>query len=166
MSSAKPFGLRTFFKGKKEPFQDSIKMYVNGGVGYIKREEVLQNEHWIDNHKVYISYAYGIMNVFPNQVFNKPFYGEPNSCCSETYLVIGPFRDKNRCENVISYMKSRFFRFLILLVKNTQHATKKVYQFVPQQKFDKPWTDEELYKKYSLTEEEIKFVESKVKIME
>ena len=166
VSSAKPFGLRTFFKGKKEPFQDSIKIYVNGGVGYIKREEVLQNEHWIDNHKVYISYAYGIMNVFPNQVFNKPFYGEPNSCCSETYLVIGPFRDKNRCENVISYMKSRFFRFLILLVKNTQHATKKVYQFVPQQKFDKPWTDEELYKKYSLTEEEIKFVESKVKIME
>ena len=63
-------------------------------------------------------------------------------------------------------MKSRFFRFLILLVKNTQHATIKVYQFVPQQKFDKPWTDEELYKKYSLTEEEIKFVESKVKIME
>ena len=127
---------------------------------------VLQNEHWIDNHKVYISYAYGIMNVFPNQVFNKPFYGEPNSCCTETYLVIGPFRDKNRCENVISYMKSRFFRFLILLVKNTQHATKKVYQFVPQQKFDKPWTDEELYEKYGLTEEEIAYIEKMVRPMQ
>lgn len=166
VSTRKPFGLSTSIKGKKEPFEDAAKIYVNGGIGYIKKEEVLQNEHWIDNHKVYISYAYGIMNIFPNQVFNKPFYGEPNSCCSETYLVIGPFRDKNRCENVISYMKTKFFRFLILLIKNTQHATKRVYQFVPQQKFDKPWTDKELYKKYGLTEEEIAYIEKMVRPME
>jgi len=63
-------------------------------------------------------------------------------------------------------MKTRFFRFLVLLIKNTQDALKRVYQFVPQQKFDKPWTDEELYQKYGLTEEEIAYIESMVRPME
>jgi len=166
VSSQTPFGFKTSFKGKKEPFQDAIKIYVNGGVGYIKGEEVLKNIDWVKEHKVYITEAYGGGEGFPHQILNTPILGEPNSCCSQTYLMIGPFRDKNRCENVISYMKSRFFRFLVLLVKNTQHATKRVYQFVPQQKFDKPWTDEELYEKYGLTEEEIAYIEKMVRPME
>ena len=162
VSSRKPFGLPTNFKGKKESFKDAMKIYINGGVGYIKREEVPQNEHWIDAHKVYIGKAYGMGKEAPYKVINTPIYGEPNTCCSETYLVVGPFRDKNRCENVMSYMETRFFRFLVLLIKNTQDAPKRVYQFVPQQKFDKPWTDEELYEKYGLTEEEIVYIESLV----
>ncbi|ATA90827.1 restriction endonuclease [Capnocytophaga canimorsus] len=168
ISSRKPFGLSTNIKGNTKPYkdEDNIVLYQNGGTAYYKRNEVPQNTQWIDAHKVYISYAYGIMNVFPNQVFNKPFYGEPNSACTETYLVIGPFRDKTRCENVVSYMKTRFFRFLILLKKNTQHATKRVYEFVPMQDFSKPWTDEELYAKYGLTEEEIAYIEKMVRPME
>lgn len=168
VSSRKPFGLASTVKGNANPYknEENIKLYQNGGIAYFKRNDIPQNQHWIDTHKVYISYAYGIMNVFPNQVFNKPFYGEPNSCCTETYLVIGPFRDQQRCENVITYMKTRFFRFLILLKKNTQHATRKVYEFVPMQDFSKPWIDEELYKKYSLTEEEIAYIEKMVRPME
>ena len=98
----------------------------------------------------------------PYKVINTPIYGEPNTCCSETYLVVGPFRDKNRCENAMSYMETRFFRFLVLLKKPTQNTAKNTYQFVPQQKFDKLWTDEELYEKYGLTEEEIVYIESLV----
>lgn len=97
---------------------------------------------------------------------NKPFLGEPNSVCTETYLVIGPFAHKNYAENVISYISTRLFRFLVLLLKNTQHATKSVYKLVPMQDFSKPWTDEELYAKYGLTEEEISFIESMIKPME
>ena len=162
ISSRKPFGFDSKIKGKKESFKDAIKIYVTKDVGYIKREEVVQNEHWIDAHKVYIGKAYGMGKEAPYKVINTPIYGEPNTCCSETYLVVGPFRDKNRCENVMSYMETRFFRFLVLLKKPTQNTAKNTYQFVPQQKFDKPWTDEELYEKYGLTKEEIIYIESLV----
>jgi site-specific DNA-methyltransferase (adenine-specific) len=99
-------------------------------------------------------------------VIGKPFLGEPNTCCTETYLVIRPFDSLQKCENVISYMRTRFFRFLVLLKKNTQHATSKVYSLVPIQDFNESWTDEKLYKKYGLTAEEITFIESMVRPME
>ena len=63
-------------------------------------------------------------------------------------------------------MKTKFFRFLVLMKKNTQHATKAVYQLVPQQDFSKPWTDEELYAKYGLDEDEIAVIESMIKPMD
>jgi site-specific DNA-methyltransferase (adenine-specific) len=55
---------------------------------------------------------------------------------------------------------------MVLLKKNTQHATRNVYSFVPMQDFSKPWTDEELYAKYGLNEEEIAFIESMIRPME
>ncbi len=110
--------------------------------------------------------AYGAGEDFPHQIINKPFCGEPNSCCTETYLVIGPFSSEKRTLNVISYIQSKFFRFLVLLRKNTQHAAKGVYQFVPVQNFDEPWTDEKLYSKYGLNEEEIAFIESMIRPMD
>ena len=164
VSSRKPFGFDSKIKGKKEPFKDAVKIYVNGGIDYIKKEEVPQNEHWIDAHKVIVPYAVGSGDSRRDKV--NPIYAESNTCCSETYLVIGPFRDKNRCENVISYIQTKFFHFMLTLKKNTQHTTKNTYQFGPQQKFDKPWTDTELYKKYSLTEEEIAYIEKMVRPME
>ena len=54
---------------------------------------------------------------------------------------------------------------MVMLKKNTQDAMRGVYQFVPMQDFSKPWTDEELYKKYNLTDEEIAFIESMIKPM-
>jgi site-specific DNA-methyltransferase (adenine-specific) len=81
-------------------------------------------------------------------------------------LVIGPFKTKEICENVISYIRTKFFRFLVLQKKNTQNAAKGVYQFVPLQDFSHPWTDEMLYKKYGLTDYEIAFIESMIRPME
>jgi site-specific DNA-methyltransferase (adenine-specific) len=63
-------------------------------------------------------------------------------------------------------LRTKFLRFLVLLKKNTQDAPARVYQFVPLQDFSKPWTDEELYKKYGLTDEEIQFIESMIRPME
>ena len=93
-------------------------------------------------------------------ILGKPFYGEPNSVCSQTYLVIGydPERhnfSKGECENIISYIKTRFFRYLVSIKKKTQNGPRGVYQFVPLQDFSKPWTDAELYEKYNLSQEEI-----------
>ena len=80
-------------------------------------------------------------------------------------MVIGPFDSKEICENVMSYIQTRFFRFLVLLIKNTQDAPKKVYELVPMQNFSKPWTDKELYEKYGLSEAEIEFIESMIRPM-
>jgi site-specific DNA-methyltransferase (adenine-specific) len=166
VSTQKPFGFRTFFKGKNNSFKGSVKIYGNKNVGYISSDEVVQNKDWVKEHKIYITMAYGAGEDFPHQIINKPFYGEPNSCCTETYLVIGPFSTEKRTLNVLSYIQTRFFRFLVLLRKNTQHAAKGVYQFVPTQNFDEPWTDEKLYKKYGLSDDEIAFIESMIRPMD
>jgi site-specific DNA-methyltransferase (adenine-specific) len=81
-------------------------------------------------------------------------------------LVVGPFKNKYETQNVYSYMQTKFFHLKLGLKKVTQHTTSKVYQFVPLQDFNEEWTDEKLYKKYGLNEEEIAFIESMIKPME
>ena len=160
-----PFGLLSSFKAyKKEPFDNAIKVYGNNYVGYISNNLDIKNEHWVDAHKVIVPKAIGSGNLQTDLV--KPIYAEPNSCCTQTYLVIGPFANEERCKNVMSYIQTKFFHFMLGLKKITQDGMRGVYQFVPQQKFDKPWTDEELYKKYGLTEEEIAYIEKMVRPME
>ena len=66
----------------------------------------------------------------------------------------------------MSYIQTRFFRFLVSLRKISQDATSKVYSFVPLQDFSRPWTDADLYAKYNLTEEEIAFIESMIRPMD
>ena len=110
--------------------------------------------------------AYGAGEDFPHQIINKPIFGDQNSCCTETYLVVGPFSKKDIAYNVISYFSTRFFRFLVMLRKNTQHASKGVYKFVRVQDFTKLWTDAELYDKYGFSDEEIKFIESMIRSMD
>ncbi|ARN56483.1 Eco57I restriction-modification methylase domain-containing protein [Sedimentisphaera salicampi] len=167
VSSRKPFGLPTNFQDYYYVrLENHLKLYANKKTVYVDTDKIIHNNSWINKHKILISMAYGMGNAKPYQVINKPFYAEPNSCCTETYLVIGPFDSKEICENVISYIKTKFFRFLVLLRKNTQHAAKGVYQFVPIQDFNEPWTDEKLYKKYGLDEEEISFIESMIRPME
>ena len=169
VSSRKPFGLASNFKGNSKPYKDrndNVLIYQNGGIGYISRENIPKNKDLILKHKVYISYAYGMGTSEPYQVTNIPFYGEINSICTETYLLIGCFENKEICENVISYMKTKFFRFLILLIKNTQHGTQRVYQLVPIQDFSRSWTDEQLYAKYGLSKDEINFIESMIRPMD
>lgn len=166
ISARKPFGLSTLDKGKKSAKAGTVKVYGNKSISYLDRDSIEQNIQWIDKYKILISYAYGAGEDFPHQIINKPFVVEPNTACTETYLVIGPFDDKNTANNVLSYLSTKFLRFLVLLLKNTQHATKSVYQFVPMQDFSKPWTDEELYAKYGLTEDEIAFIESMIKPMD
>ena len=165
VSAQKPFGLRTYAKGKSKPFSDSIKLYGSTGVTYISKDEATQNAGWIGKYKVFISAAYGERIAKSFWVTGKPFLGEPQTCCSETYLVVGPFSSKRECQNVMGYIRTRLFRFLVLLIKNTQHAPQKVYSFVPMQDFSESWTDEKLYKKYKLTKAEIEFIEKMVRPM-
>lgn len=167
VSSQKPFGLRTYVHGTSEPTTpNSIVLYENAGKSYIDRNEVTRAREWIDAHKVFIPASGSGSDVFPHPILGKPLYGAPGSASTETYCVIGPFDNQEICENVITYIRTRFFRFLVMLMKPTQHAPAKVYGFVPIQDFSKSWNNEELYAKYNLTEEEIAFIESMIRPME
>lgn len=174
ISTRLPFGIPNTEKGKKNKTLDTdLAIFVSGNdrdvrgtKAFIPLEKVTKGKEMIPWHKVYIAKAGSGSDTFPHPILPKPFYGAPNTVCNESYLVIGQFKDENECNNVMSYIATKFFRFLVLLKKNSQNAPKGVYQFVPQQDFSVSWTDEKLYKKYNLTKEEIEFIESMIKPME
>jgi len=91
---------------------------------------------------------------------------EPGTICTETYLIAGAFDTKNEAQNYYDYLKTKFVRFLISSIAITQQIHKGVFAFVPLQDFKKSWTDEELYAKYNLTDDEIAFIDSMIKPME
>ena len=166
VSSQKPFGFRTFVKGGTVSSENSVKLYQNGGIGYIEKKTILQNESWVDKCKIIVPRSSPGSDVYPHQVLGKPIFSEPNSCCTETYIVIGPFANEKVCKNVMSYIRTSFFRFLVILIKNTQDVPRKTYSFVPIQDFNESWTDEKLYKKYGITEEEQAFIDTLIRPME
>lgn len=174
ISTRLPFGIPNTYKGNKEQKSNTdLRIYVSGNdrdvrgtIAYVPKSMVTKGQEMISWHKVYIAKAGSGSDTFPHPILPKPFYGGPGTVCNESYLVIGPFKDKQECENAMSYIATKFFRFLVLQKKNSQNAAKGVYQLVPQQDFTKPWTDEELYKKYNLTDEEISFIESMIKPMD
>ncbi len=149
-------------------FDGSVRFYYNGwrkeGVGYIDKKYVQKNPAWLSQHKLFVAKAIGTGDSKTDVI--KPFVPESPSCTSETYLVIGPFNSSQSLENVLTYVDTKFFHFMVSLKKITQEARRGVYEFVPIQDFSESWTDEKLYKKYNLTAEEISFIESMIRPMD
>lgn len=169
VSSRKPFGLETTFKGKVAKSAGDILVYQNGGTGYIAKKSVSASTELIDKWKIYVGRAApgtGNRDTYPHKIISTPFVGEPGSISSETYLCIGPFDSKSEAESALSYLSCRLTRLLILLHKPSQDTTRKVYSFVPTQKWTKRWTDEDLYSKYGISVSEIAFIEKVVRPME
>jgi site-specific DNA-methyltransferase (adenine-specific) len=169
VSSRKPFGLQTTFKGKKTKGPDDIKIYQNGGIGYISKDKFSAGLQYVKKWKIYVGRAApgtGNRDTYPHKIISTPFIGEPNSICSETYLCIGPLQSRKAAESALSYLSCRLARFLILLHKPSQDTTRKVYTFVPTQDWSKKWTDEALYEKYNLSADEIAFIEKIVRPMD
>lgn len=165
VSSRKPFGFPTNYRDfSSASFKGSIKLYGNKTIGYIEKEKIKRNIDWVSQHKVLIPVAIGVGNMKTDLL--KPILAESDSCCTETYILLGPFETKKEAKNLISYINTKFFHLLLGLRKITQHTTKVIYEFVPMQDFNEEWTDEKLYKKYGLTEEEIEYIESMVRDME
>ncbi len=163
VSSRKPFGLPTNFNGLEK--SGVVKIYANKQVGYLGADFIIpKNAEWKDKWKLFVPKAIGSGNMSDDWI--KPIIGEPNTICTETYIVFGPFDSKEEIKNVTTYIQTKFFHFMMGLKKITQDATKAVYQFVPMQDFSKPWTDKELYAKYNLTQDEIDFIESMIRPME
>ena len=168
VSANDPFGFDVRVEGTMKSFEGAVKFYYNGwrkeGIGYIDPKYVKKNSEWLDQNKLFVAKAIGTGDSKSDII--KPFVPENPSCTSETYLVIGPFSSQKLMENALTYIDTKFFHFLVSLKKITQEARRGVYEFVPIQDFSEPWTDEKLYKKYGLTEEEIQFIESMIRPME
>ena len=166
VSSQKPFGLGTAYEGISTSGSDTVVLYGNKSKGYVKRKDIPKSTELIDKYKVYISAAGSGSDSFPHQILGKPFFGDKGTACTETNVVIGPFENKKECENVMTYISTRLFRFLVMLCKPTQHALKKVYSLVPIIDFTEPWTDEKIYARYHLNDAEISFIESMIRPMD
>jgi site-specific DNA-methyltransferase (adenine-specific) len=166
ISARKPFGLETTFKGKSKSFENAVTLYQNGGIGFIDESEIKTNNEIIKKYKTLIPPLGSGSDSFPHPILGKPFVAEPDSACTETYLVAGSFDNRKEAENLAKYLTTKFLRFLVLLNKPTQHATSKVYTFAPVQDFKETWTDQKLFKKYGITNDEINFIESLVRPMD
>lgn len=168
VSSRKPFGLGTVVRPMRTG--DIILRWQNGEGPY-KSSEITVGSNMIDDYKVITSYVGYDHAGTPGKdgrrrVFAKIDILPPQTICNETYLVVGHYRTKKEAENLVIYMKTLFFRFLVSQFMYSHHITKDAYAFVPIQDQSSPWTDAELYAKYGLTQEEIDFIESMIKPME
>ena len=169
VSSRKPFGLETTFKGRAKKRADDVTVHQNGGVGYTPRSTIMAGTALIDGWKLFVGRAApgtGNRDTYPHRIISTPFVSGPGSISSETYLCIGPFGTRDEANSALSYLSCRLTRFLILLHKPSQDTTRKVYTFVPTQDWSRTWTDTDLYARYGLTDEEIVFVEKIVRPLE
>jgi len=167
----KEFGWTSNFKGfnitKKE--NDIPLYYINKSKrdnGWISRDKVTKSEHLIDKWKVLIPKAGSDGGKkIPDSVLGKPLIASSPSVCTQSYLFFYA-ENKNEIENIENYYRTRFFRFLVSLRKITQDATRSTYTWVPIQDFSISWTDEKLFQKYGLNNQEIAFIESMIRPME
>ncbi|WP_346727469.1 Eco57I restriction-modification methylase domain-containing protein [Mobiluncus mulieris] len=169
VSSIGSYGIPSKFAGREKSKAGDLKVYRKGGFGYISASEVKQDIDSFDTWKVFVGRAApgtGNKDTYPHRILSTPFIGEPGSVSSWAYIKIGDFKTKEEARSVLSYLSCRLTRFLILLHKPSQDTTRKVYTFVPTQKWDHIYTDQELYRKYGLTDAEIAFIESIVRPLE
>lgn len=166
-SSRKPFGLPTTERPQKS---GDIILYWQKGEGPYKREDIKVGIEMIDTWKVVTSrtgheHAGNPGKDGKRRVLSRIALLPPGTICNETYIVIGSYKNKPEAENLVAYMKTRFFRFLLSILVVSQDITKDNYSFVPALDMSVRWTDEMLYRRYDLTEEEIEFIKSKIEPM-
>lgn len=186
ISSDTPFGIPTkptnnkkqsFGLSKKRTKVEDIELYyiekLVRKTAFISRNDITKNTNDIDKPKVFVPEVGGSGN--DQQVLGVPLYAPAPSVCSQSYLYIA-FDTETEARNFLKYLKSKFLRILVSARKITQHATNRVYCFVPMQDFtntsDIDWSksipeiDTQLYAKYGLSDDEIKFIESMIKPMD
>ena len=165
-----PFGIATNFDGfhEKAKHGDVALHLVRKGkrlIGYMPRTEIRKNTHLIDSWKVLTPEAGsdGGQKI-PDVVLGKPLVAAPGSACTQTFLTFWTSTEAE-AHSLYSYVCTKFFRFLVSVRKITQHALRSTYAWVPQQTWDRSWTDEALYEKYALSQGQIDYIEAVIKRM-
>jgi site-specific DNA-methyltransferase (adenine-specific) len=177
VSSMKPYGIRgDFFKDPSKynlpPLSEKPVSGWNKILGldgtkrvyrYIPLDYPIPKKELLNDYKLFINRNLG--NGDFGEAFVLPVIAGPGELCTETFVQVGPFKNKAEAENALNYFTTKFFRALVGIRKQDQGASKAVYQFVPLEDFSKKISDTELYHKYNLTCEEISFIENNVKPM-
>ena len=167
-----PFGIRSYVRGELLPFEGAVTLYTSEGRSYINEDLVAKNKDLLGKWKVMIGYLNPDRAGVNNQkdglsnVITKPVVLASREVVTETYIIIGCFDKKDEAENFAKYAKTKFARFLVFLTLSSMHITQVNYQFVPELDFSKLWTDDDLYKKYDLSPEEIAYIDKLIKPME
>lgn len=172
--SRNPFGIPSnFTKFQTDPSDQVNTKLFRSRRGSTSDKEVYVDEKYIVSgkdlvmaKKVLVSKASPGGDEYPHAVIGRPFFADENSACTETYLVVSVVSSKAEAENLITYMKTKFFRFLVSQVKNTQNISKGCFSLVPLQDFSKSWTDELLFAKYGFSDDEVSFIDTLVRPME
>ncbi len=155
-----PFTTKSTFDNlsKNKKSSSDIYAFVMKDRGWIPQNEITKNREIIDKYKLFVPRSIGSANPASDTV--KPILGMPNSVCSGTYIICGPFSSLEEAENVQSYFNTRFFHFLLSLKKVSQDTTQGCYEFIPMQDFTRKWKDEDLFKKYGFNDSEVEFIKS------
>ena len=169
LSVDKEFGWTSNFIGynEKKRTGDVVFYFIRNskrGSAWISRKSIVKSPALADTWKVMVPQAYGAGEAIPHQILGQPFVAPNPSVCTQSYLFFYVGSER-AAKSVESYVRTKFFRFLVSLRKITQHATRSTYTWVPQQKWNRIWTDEVLYEMYNLTKHEIAFIESRIKAL-
>ena len=171
VSGDTPFGVATNFEDWTEKGgggKIALHLIDKGKrtIGFMKRSDIRKNADAIDTWKVLVPKAYGAGEAFPHQILGREIVASPPSACTQSYLVVTPFQSERAAQSFASYYRTRLFRFLVSLRKITQDALRSTYTWVPQQSWNRTWTDDLLYTKYGITRKEIAFIESMIRPMD
>lgn len=170
VSVLRPFGLRTYETGSDvQTGKGQVQLYRRGGIGFIDKKLLTDPNNSIEQWKVFLL-AVGSgrerETAAHDVVYFRPILAGPGTACTETYLSIGPFGSEASANSALSYLKTKFVRFLVSSRKSGQHINRGLFSFVPFQNWDEEWTDTKLFDLYSLTEREIALIESTIKEFE
>ena len=170
VSTQTPFGFITTYKGNDKPFAGSISLLGSKGISFVSRSSVTRNGELVDKYKVIFSKATCEHAGTPDKngqyrVISSNKIIEPGMVCTQSYLVGNSFHSVSEAENFLKYLRTKFFRFLLLQGLTSQDISREKFLFVPQEDYSKEWTDEALYEKYGLNDEEVAFIDSMIRPM-
>ena len=171
VQSRNPFGIPANFLAYSatKNSRSSVRLYrsrrgssLNKEV-FVAESQIVTNKGFKDKIKVLVSKASPGGDEYPHSIFSQPFVASRNSVCTETYLIVDFVKTVAEGENLVGYMQTRFFRFLVSLVKNTQNISKSSFEFVPILDLSRSWSDRQLYQRYGISETEVAFIESMIR---
>ena len=164
--SRNPFGLATNMNDSKvDSVRTTLQVHSVNGLIHIDRDKVQKNRELIDKWKTLVPKAGPGNDGYPHKILGEPFVAAPGEVCTESYLVVSAHESEEQAQNQVDYLRTRFARFMIALVKTTQNLTKAGFEFAPNLDWSKKWSDSDLEGHFGLDTDDVDFISTIVKEM-